>query len=355
MANEKILVINPGSTSTKIAVYQAEEQLWIESISHTLDELKAFPTIYDQLEMRKSVILACLTKHGDALDTFGAVVGRGGALPPVKHGAYEVNEKMIDTLRYHPVDQHASNLGAGIAYSLATEVGIKAYIYDAITVDEMTDVNKITGLKGVRVPAKGHNLNTRAAALKLCADKGIDYDQVNIIVAHLGGGITVNLHSNGQIIDFFNDEIGTFAPERAGGLPTYALVDMCYSGKYTKEEMMKNLQRKGGMISYFGTADMREVEKMINEGNKEAELVFEAMALNTAKTIARIAPAVDGKVDYIVLTGGLAYSETFVNSIKKHAGFIGPVEVIPGENEMKALAEGVLRVVRGEEKARIYE
>lgn len=355
MANEKILVINPGSTSTKIAVYQAEEQQWIESISHTLDELKAFPTIYDQLEMRKSVILACLTKHGYALDTFGAVVGRGGALPPVKHGAYEVNEKMIDTLRYHPVDQHASNLGAGIAYSLATEVGIKAYIYDAITVDEMTDVNKITGLKGIRVPAKGHNLNTRAAALKLCADKGIDYDQVNIIVAHLGGGITVNLHSNGQIIDFFNDEIGTFAPERAGGLPTYALVDMCYSGKYTKEEMMKNLQRKGGMISYFGTADMREVEKMINEGNKEAELVFEAMALNTAKTIARIAPAVDGKVDYIVLTGGLAYSETFVNSIKKHAGFIGPVEVIPGENEMKALAEGVLRVVRGEEKARIYE
>ncbi len=355
MSNEKILVINPGSTSTKIAVYQAEEQKWVESISHTLDGLKAYATIYDQLEMRTSIVQACLISHGDDLKSFGAIVGRGGALPPVKTGAYEVNEAMIDTLKFHPVDQHASNLGAGIAYRLAQQIGVKAYIYDAITVDEMTEVNKITGLKGVRVPAKGHNLNTRAAALKLCADKGIDYNKVNIIVAHLGGGITVNLHSNGQIIDFFNDEIGTFAPERAGGLPTYALVDMCYSGKYTKEEMMKNLQRKGGMISYFGTADMREVEKMINEGNSEAALVFEAMALNTAKTIARIAPSVDGKVDYIVLTGGLAYSDTFVTSIKKHAGFIGPIEVIPGENEMKALAEGVLRVIRGEETARIYE
>ena len=355
MANEKILVINPGSTSTKIAVYVEDKQQWIESISHSLDELKAYATIYDQLDMRKNLIEASLAAHGDELSSFAAIVGRGGALPPVKTGAYEVNDRMVDTLRFHPVDQHASNLGAGIAFELAKQIGVKAYIYDAITVDEMTEVNKITGLKGVRIPAKGHNLNTRAAALKLCADKGIDYNKVNIIVAHLGGGITVNLHSNGRIIDFFNDEIGTFAPERAGGLPTYALVDMCYSGKYTKEEMMKQLQRKGGMISYFGTADMREIEKMVNEGNKEAELLFEAMALNTAKTIARIAPSVDGKVDYIVLTGGLAYSDIFVNSIKKHAGFIGPIEIIPGENEMKALAEGTLRVLRGEEKARIYE
>ncbi|SOB98492.1 butyrate kinase [Pseudobutyrivibrio ruminis] len=355
MANEKILVINPGSTSTKIAVYQADEQQWVESIAHSMDDLKNYPTIYNQLDMRKELIMACLTKHGDKLDSLGAIVGRGGALPPVKTGAYEVNEKMVDTLRYHPVDQHASNLGAGIAYSLAQEIGVKAYIYDAITVDEMTEVNKITGLKGVRVPAKGHNLNTRAAALKLCADKGIDYNKVNIIVAHLGGGITVNLHSNGQIVDFFNDEIGTFAPERAGGLPTYALVDLCYSGEYTKEEMMKKLQRKGGIASYLGTADMREVEQMVVDGNEEASLLFEAMALNTAKTIARIAPSVDGKVDYIVLTGGLAYSDMFVDSIKKHVGFVGPIEVIPGENEMKALAEGTLRVMRGQEKARIYE
>jgi len=355
MANEKILVINPGSTSTKIAVYQADEQQWVESIAHSLDELKSYPTIYDQLDMRKELIMACLSKHGDTLDSFGAIVGRGGALPPVKTGAYEVNEKMVDTLRFHPVDQHASNLGAGIAYSIAQEIGVKAYIYDAITVDEMTEVNKITGIKGIRIPAKGHNLNTRAAALKLCSDKGIDYNKVNIIVAHLGGGITVNLHSNGQIIDFFNDEIGTFAPERAGGLPTYALVDMCYSGEYTKEELMKQLQRKGGMISYLGTADMREVEQMVLDGNEEAALLYEAMALNTAKTIARIAPSVDGKVDYIVLTGGLAYSKLFVDSIIKHAGFIAPIELIPGENEMKALAEGALRVIRGQETARIFD
>lgn len=355
MANEKILVINPGSTSTKIAVYQAEEQQWVESIGHSLSELGRYSTIYDQLDMRKELIYACLLNHGDSVDSFGAIVGRGGALPPVKAGAYEVNEKMVDTLRYRPVDQHASNLGAGIAYSIAQEIGVKAYIYDAITVDEMTELNKITGIKGIRVPAKGHNLNTRAAALKLCSDKGIDYNSVNIIVAHLGGGITVNLHSNGRIIDFFNDEIGTFAPERAGGLPTYALVDMCYSGEYTKEEMMKKLQRSGGMISYFGTADMREVENMAANGNEEAALLFEAMALNTAKTIARIAPSVDGRVDYIVLTGGLAYSKAYVDSIIKHVGFLGPVEIIPGENEMKALAEGALRVLRGEESARVFE
>jgi len=355
MANEKLLVINPGSTSTKIAVYQGDKQLWIESIGHSLEDLKDYETIYDQLDMRKELILACLSKHGDKLHSFGAMVGRGGALPPVKTGAYEVNEEMVDTLKNHPVDQHASNLGAGIAYSLAQEIGVKAYIYDGITVDEMTEVNKITGLKGVRIPAKGHNLNTRAAALKLCKDKGLDYKKVNIIVAHLGGGITVNLHAKGRIIDFLNDEVGTFAPERAGGLPTYALVDLCYSGKYTKEELMKQLQRKGGMVSYFGTADMRDVEKRVIEGDEEAGLLYEAMALNTAKTIARIAPSVDGQVDYIVLTGGLAYSELFVHSIKKHVGFIGPVEVIPGENEMNALAEGVLRVLRGEETARVYE
>lgn len=355
MSDYRILVINPGSTSTKIAVYLNEEQQWIESIDHTLEELKAYATIYDQLEMRKDLIRAALQKHDESLESFSAIVGRGGALPPVKTGAYEVNEKMVDTLKNHPVDQHASNLGAGIAYSLAQEVGIKAYIYDAITVDEMTDVNKITGIKGIRVPAKGHNLNTRAAALKLCRDKGIDYKRSNIIVAHLGGGITVNLHSNGHIIDFFNDEIGTFAPERAGGLPTYALVDMCYSGKYTKEELMRKLQREGGMISYFGTSDMRVVEDMIAEGNEEASLLYEAMALNTAKTIARIAPSVDGDIDYIVLTGGTAKSKIFTNSIIKHVGFLAPIEIIPGENEMSALAEGTLRVLRGEEEARVYE
>ncbi len=355
MSDYRILVINPGSTSTKIAVYLNEEQQWIESIDHTLEELKAYATIYDQLDMRKNLIRAALQKHDESLESFSAIVGRGGALPPVKTGAYEVNEKMVDTLKNHPVDQHASNLGAGIAYSLAQEVGIKAYIYDAITVDEMTDVNKITGIKGIRVPAKGHNLNTRAAALKLCRDKGIDYKRSNIIVAHLGGGITVNLHSNGHIIDFFNDEIGTFAPERAGGLPTYALVDMCYSGKYTKEELMRKLQREGGMISYFGTSDMRVVEDMIAEGNEEASLLYEAMALNTAKTIARIAPSVDGDIDYIVLTGGTAKSKIFTNSIIKHVGFLAPIEIIPGENEMSALAEGTLRVLRGEEEARVYE
>lgn len=354
MVKEKILVLNPGSTSTKIAVFQGEKEVWVESISHSLEDLKPFPTVFSQKDMRKKLILELLQKHGDQLDSFEAIVSRGGCMPPVEAGAYEVNDEMVDALEHHPVDQHASNVGAAIALEFAKEISVKAYIYDALTIDEMTKINTITGLKGIRHQARGHNLNTRAAALRVCKAKGIDYNKSNIVVAHLGGGITINLHSQGKMIDVIMDEEGPFSPERAGGLPVYSVVKLCYSGKYSETELMKQLQRKGGMISYFGTADMREVEKMINEGNTEAEEVFEAMALSTAKNIAKIAPSVDGKVDFIVLTGGLAYSDRFVNSVKKHISFLAPVELVPGEHEMEALAGGTLRVLRGEEQAKQF-
>lgn len=352
MANEKILVINPGSTSTKVAVYEGDQEKWVESISHSLEELKAYKEVFDQLDMRKGLIRSCMENHGDSLDSLAAIVSRGGCMPPVSAGAYEVNDYMVECLHYRPMDQHASNVGAAIALDLAREVGIKAYTYDALTVDEMDEINTITGLKGVRRPARGHNLNTRAAALKLCRDKGLRYQDTTIIVAHLGGGITINLHHGGKMTDIIMDEEGPFSPERAGGLPVYAVVNMAYSGEYTKEQLMKRLQRQGGMISYFGTADMREVEKRIEGGDEEAKLLYDAMALATAKNIAKIAPSVCGKVDYIVLTGGLAYSKRFTDYVREHVGFLAPVEVIPGENEMASLAQGTLRVMRGEETAK---
>lgn len=353
MEKEKLLIINPGSTSTKIAVYEGDRETWVESIKHSLDDLKGFSCVYDQFDMRKELIRQCLARHGDTLDSLEAVVSRGGNMGAVQAGAYEVNDYMVDCLHYRPVDEHAANMGAGIALDFAREAGIKAYIYDALTVDEMLPINTLTGLKGVRRPARGHNLNTRAAALKLCRDRGLPYEKTNIIVAHLGGGITINLHSGGKIVDIIMDEEGPFSPERAGGMPVYAIVKMAYSGEYTKSELMRCLQRKGGMISYFNTADMREVEKMIDGGNEEAKLVFEAMALATAKNIAKIAPSACGKVDYVVLTGGLAYSERFTSLIEKSAGFIAPFVVLAGENEMKSLAEGILRVLRGEETAKL--
>lgn len=355
MEKEKLLVMNPGSTSTKAAIYEGNEAKWVESITHSLEELKNYSCVYDQLDMRAGLIRECLEKHGDSLESLNAVVSRGGNMPPVSAGAYEVNDYMVDSLHYRPIDEHAANVGAGIALKFAREVGIKAYTYDALTVDEMFPINTITGLKGIRRPARGHNLNTRAAALKLCRDRGLSYDNTNIIVAHLGGGITINLHSGGKIIDIIMDEEGPFSPERAGGMPVYAIIKMAYSGEYTKEELMRRLQRKGGIISYFGTADMREIEKMIDGGSEEAKLVYEAMALATAKNIAKIAPSVEGKVDYVVLTGGLAYSVRFTELVKKSAGFVAPFVIIAGENEMQSLAEGVLRVLRGEETAKTLE
>ncbi|MFP3154703.1 butyrate kinase [Lachnospiraceae bacterium ZAX-1] len=353
MKKEKLLVINPGSTSTKVAVYEGEQAKWVESISHSLEEIQKYRTVFDQLDMRKNLIQECMEKHGDTLDSIDGIASRGGAMPPVCTGAYEVNDYMVDCLHYHAQDQHASNVGAAIALDFAKEIGVKAYTYDAITVDEMSPINIITGLKGMRRQSRGHNLNTRAAALKLCREKQISYQDTNIIVAHLGGGITINLHSGGKIVDVIMDGEGPFSPERAGGLPSYAVVNMVYGKKDTKEEMMKQLQRRGGMVSYFGTADMREVEAMIQDGNEEAKLVFEAMALAVAKNIAKIAPSAYGKIDYIILTGGLAYSKRFTDWVSERVGFLAPIELIPGENEMESLAQGILRVMRGEEQANV--
>ena len=330
-------------------------QQWVESIAHTQEELAPFPDIYSQMDFRAELVKQCCESHGDKIEAFDAVVGRGGLLPPVHTGAYEVDEYMLDCLKNRPQLHHASNLGAPIAYAIAQEAGVKAYIYDAVAVDEMEEIYRITGLKDVFRIGRGHNLNMRAAVLNLCEQKGIDYKDHNIMSVHLGGGISVGMFEHGRLVDMISDDEGPFSPERAGGLPAFRVVDYCYDVIDNKADMMKQLQRKGGLVAHFGTADSREVEKMVMEGDAHAKLIYDAMILNIAKNIAKLSVDVCGKIDYIVLTGGIAFSEYVTSGIRERVSFIAPVEVIPGEKEMDSLAFGALRVLNGEETARILK
>lgn len=352
---EQILVLNPGSTSTKIAVFDGETPLFTEGLSHSPQELEPFEHVADQYEFRKNVVLDCLKRHDYPIEKLDAVVSRGGLLTPIEAGAYEVNEDMVWQLKYKPQNEHASNVGAMIARAISEELAIPSYIYDGITVDELTPVNKLTGLKELRRKGMGHNLNTRAAAMRYARETGKPYSDITVIVAHLGGGISVNLHHNGRIEDFISDEEGPFSPERAGGLPMFDVIKMCYEEGMTYDRMMKKVKRQGGLMSHLGTTDCIEVEKQIANGDAHARLVYEAMALNVAKNIAKCAPSVKGKVDAILLTGGIAHSEYLTDRIKEYAKFIAPVIVYPGEDEMQSLALGVLRVLRGEETAKEYK
>lgn len=351
---KRILVINPGSTSTKIALFEEETALWTKNVEHGPEELENCGRVIDQFDMRKDVVLRTLTEKAVNLSDLAAVVARGGLLRGVQAGAYKVDPGMIEELKYRPVNEHASNLGAWIAYDIAQPLGIPCFIYDPVTVDEMIPLVRITGLAEMQRVAMGHNLNMRAAALRMARLAHREYSDLNIIVAHLGGGITVSLHNKGRIVDMISDDEGPFSPERAGGLPSYQLISMATSPGVTLASMMKKVQRQGGLISHLGTSDAREVEHRIKAGDEKAALVYEAMALNVAKAIGQLAVTACGAVDYIVLTGGIAYSEMFVRWIRERVSFIAPVHVLPGENEMEALALGALRVLRGEEKARVY-
>jgi len=351
----KILVINPGSTSTKIALYEDVSQLWQDNIEHDINVIKSYSTIYSQLDFRFQTIKDAVAKHGNSFEELACVMSRGGLLPPLKSGAYEVNDVMLDVLEHRPMNHHASNLGAAIALKIARSIGKKAYIYDPVTVDEMIDVVRITGLVEVKRHGQGHNLNMRAAAMKYCSTKGLDYKKQNLIVAHLGGGITLTLQSKGRIIDMISDDEGPFSPERAGLIPDFKLAKFIDVNKLDYSQIMKTLQRKGGLTAHLGVSDARKVEQMIAEGDKHAELVYDAMALTIAQSIGRLATVVEGAVDQIILTGGIAYSENFCERISKRVRFIAPVTVIPGENEMQALADGAYRVLTGQEEAKVYE
>lgn len=351
---EKLLILNPGSTSTKIALYEGENPVFVESITHSAEDLAPFERISDQADFRRQVLLATLEKHGVQPSDLTAIVSRGGLLPPLRAGAYEINDDMVWQLMNKPVNEHASSLGAIIARELSVQAGIPAYIYDAVTVDEFIPIVRYSGLPEIERSSIGHHLNMRAAAMRYAKEQGKAYDACTLVVAHLGGGITVSVHEGGKTIDLVNDEEGPFSPERSGGVPCPPLVRLAFSGEYEKAALLKKMKAQGGLLAYLGTTDAREVEAKINAGDAYAKEVYEAMALGVAKSIASEAAVVSGKVDAILLTGGIAYSELLTGWIRERVKFIAPVVVFPGENEMESLALGGLRVLRGEEKVHTF-
>jgi len=350
----KILAINPGSTSTKISLYEDEQEVFTKKLDHPLEQIEKFDNVEDQLNMRKDLVMAFLKEKNFDINELSAVVARGGMLPPVKTGAYIINELMVDRVENRPIMEHASNLAAPIAYGIAKKVGIPSYIYDCVMADELPDIARISGMPDIPRTSSSHVLNTRAMAIKAANNRGMKYEKMNIIVAHLGGGISINVHEKGRIIDLVSDDEGPFSPERAGRVPCRDLINLCYSGKFDKKTMQRKLRGNGGLRAYLNTIDAREVEQMIEEGNEEAKLVYEAMAYQIAKGIGELATVIEGNVDAIILTGGIAYSKMLTDWIVKRVKFIAPVEILAGENEMESLAFGALRVLRGEESARQY-
>lgn len=350
----KILAINPGSISTKIALYEDDKEVFCKTLDHPAKEIDNYNKIADQFEMRKEVVLSFLKENGYDINELAAVVGRGGMVPSVKAGAYKVNEVMVDRLKNKPVIEHASNLGALIAYEISNSIGVSAYIYDSVRVDEMKDIARISGMPDITRESTSHVLNSRAMAMKVAKLYGKTYSEMNFVIAHLGGGISVSVHEKGRIVDIISDDEGPFSPERSGRVPCKALIDLCYSGKYDKNTMDKKLRGNGGLKAYLGTVDVREALKRAENGDENARLVLEAMAYQVAKGIGELATVVDGEVDAVIITGGIAYSQDITSWIKKRVQFIANVEIMPGENEMESLALGTLRVLRGEESYSDY-
>jgi len=356
----KILVINPGSTSTAIALFEDDKLLDKETIRHSSEKLSKYIKIFDQHKFREEIILNFLKKKNININSLDAIVGRGGVLKPVKSGAYRINKLMLEDLKERPRVEHASNLGAVIAYDLAQKIGVPSFIVDSVAVDELEPVARISGMSDIERESLCHVLNLKAAARKVAQELGKSYQELNLIVVHLGGGISVSAHRKGRMIDVNNASAeGPFSPERTGGLPSVELVKLCYSQKYTLREMLKKLIGGGGLVDYLGTNNLLEVEERITKGDKKAKLLYQAMAYQIAKEIAAMAAVLKGKVNAIVITGNGArdkgvLGKTFVNWIKERVNFIASVTVYPGTDEMKALALGAIRVLKGEEEALEY-
>lgn len=352
----RILTINPGSTSTKIAIFDNEKPIMETTLRHQTEEINKYEKVSDQYEFRKQVILETLHENGINLTKLSAVVGRGGLLKPIQGGTYSVSHQMLEDLKVGVLGEHASNLGGILANEIAKQLNIPAFIVDPVVVDELDAVARVSGMPEIHRKSIFHALNQKAVARRAARELGKTYAEGNFIVAHLGGGVSVGAHKNGKVVDVNNalDGEGPFSPERAGGLPVGDMVKMCFSGKYSLEEIKKKLKGKGGLVAYLGTNDAREVGKMIEEGDQNAALIYQAMAYQVAKEIGSCAAVLKGEVDAIVLTGGIAYDETFIRWITERIAFIAKVLVYPGEEEMVALAEGGLRVLRGEEEAKQY-
>jgi butyrate kinase len=351
----RILAINPGSTSTKIGVFDDETPVLQETIRHSELDLAPFETIWQQYEFRKKTILEALEQHQIDIGTLTAVVGRGGLLRPVVSGTYEVNQLMIDDGREGVQGQHAANLGPVLAYGIGWDLGIPSFMVDPPSVDEFEPMARLSGLKAVPRRSLAHTLNIKATARMAAADMGKSLDEINLIVAHLGGGITVCPLRKGRIVDA-NDanSAGPFTPERAGTMPTMGLIDFIFDNKLGREDIRRELIGRGGLVSHLGTNSAREVEERVRAGDGHAALVYQTMAYQIAKEIGAMSTVLMGDVDAIILTGGLSGSEMVVGWVKERVGYIAPVMVYPGEDEMKALVLGSLRVLRGEEKAKTY-
>ncbi len=352
----KILVINPGSTSTKVAFYENDKSIFTKNVFHSAEEIGKYYKISEQYEFRKNIVLNTVKEHGINLKDISAIVGRGGNMKPVEGGTYKVNDAMKEDLRIGVMGQHASNLGAIIADAIANELGISAYVVDPVVVDELEEYARISGIPEIERKAKDHPLNQKAVARLAAFELGGKYSDYNFVVAHLGGGISVGTHKKGKIIDINNvlDGDGPFSPERSGSLPVGSLVDMCFSGEYTKEEIKRKITGGGGLVAYLGTNDGREIQKRIKAGDEYAKLIYETMAYQISKEIGAAATVLKGNVDAIVLTGGVAYDNEFVSWIKDRVWFIAPIKVFPGENEMEAMVRGVLRIHSGEEELKVY-
>ena len=358
MKKFKILVINPGSTSTKIAVFEDIKSILLKTLRHTPEELSKFEDVPSQYEFRKEVILNELKLAQIEIEDMDAVVGRGGLLRPIPSGVYEVNDKMKQDLRYcggRP--QHASNLGALIADDIAKSLpSARAFIADPIVVDELQDVARITGLPELPRQSVFHALNQKAVARNYARLVEKNYEDLNLIVAHLGGGISVGAHKKGKVVDVNNalDGYGPFSPERAGTLPSGGLVDMCFSGKYTHEEMKKKVAGQGGLMAHLGTNQAHEAEERALNGDKKADLILHAMSYQIAKNIGACVSVLEGKVDAVLLTGGMAQNKTVVGYIRKYINWIGNIKIYPGEDEMSALAMNALAVLKGEMECKEY-
>lgn len=350
------LIINPGSTSTKIGVFEDETLLFEETLRHTTEEIAQYGSIFEQKDFRKNVILDILEKKNFDLKSLDFIVGRGGMLKPIPGGTYSVSNALLNDLIVGKQGQHASNLGGILAREIGDSLHIPSFIVDPVVVDELQDVARLSGVPELPRRSVFHALNQKAVAKRYAKEIGKKYEELNLIVVHMGGGVSVGAHKGGRIVDVNNalDGEGAFSPERAGGVPAGDLVKLCFSGKFTEKEVYKKLVGNGGFNAYLNTNDARIVESKAKEGDPTAVAVQNAFHYQVAKDIGAMATVLEGKVDQIILTGGIAYSKVTCAALKERAGFIAPFTVYPGEDELLALCQGGLRVMTGEEKACEY-
>ena len=356
MKSYKVFAINPGSTSTKIAMFEGDKEVFSKNVSHDAEKLKEFKEISDQFDYRKETILKELAEAGQTLEGVDAFSARGGGLVNIEGGVYQVGEKLLEHARVGYTVKHPASLGAQLADAFAKEYGGVAFVVNPPDVDEFTDVARVTGLKGVYRESRIHALNQKEIGIRYAAKLGKKYEDLNLIICHIGGGISVTAHNHGKMVDS-NDIAngdGPMAPTRCGQLPVKDVVTMCFSGKYTEKEMREKITKTGGLVDHLGTSDAREVTEMIKNGNQYAKLIYDAMIYEIGKTAGSMAAVLCGKVDGIIFTGGISHDKYVVEKLTEMLGFIAPITVMAGEFEMEALAAGAIRVLSGKEEAKIY-